>query len=147
MLNYRKETKKPFKVFMTEDEWNEAVLEEFEKMNQGKGEESGDEVSDIKARLLDEASRIKEQVPDFDFKRMLAEDPEFRERILKGYSVEEAFYLSNRKKNAEKTPKKRLGIRENGRSSSMGAGSTKNVSNMSDEEFKKYINSIKGSRI
>ena len=70
MLNYRKETKKPFKVFMTEDEWNEAVLEEFEKMNQEKGEESGDEVSDIKARLLDEASRIKEQVPDFDFKRI-----------------------------------------------------------------------------
>ncbi len=147
MLNYRKETKKPFKVFMTEDEWRESVLAEAEKLQSSNAGESGYEVSDIKQKLLDEASKIKEQIPDFDFKKMLTEDPEFRERILKGYSVEEAFYLSNRKKSEEKAPKKRIGIRENGRSNSMGAGSTKNVSNMSDEEFKKYINSIKGSRI
>ena len=134
---------------MTEDEWKDAVLEEVQNMqnNDTVSPTSAEDTTLIKNQLLAEAAKIKEQVPDFDFIKMLKEDPEFRNRILKGYSIEEAFYLSNRKKSIENTPKKRIGMHENGRSNSMGGGSTKNVSSMSDEEFKKYINSIKGSRI
>ena len=37
-------------------------------------------------------------------------------------------------------------MRENGRNNFKGASTQRNVSNMSDDEFKKYINSIKGSK-
>lgn len=132
----------PFLVFQTEEEFKEAVLAELEKMQGNKRED----VSDVKAKLLQEEAMIKQQVPEFDLRKMLREDPEFRERILKGYSVEEAFYLSNRKKSVQPSPKKRIGMRENGKSRYMGAGADRNVSNMSDSEFKKYIDSIKGSK-
>ncbi len=143
MLN-RKATmnEEPFLVFNTEEEFQEAVMEELKKM-QG-GEKEG--ASDIKAKLLEEEAMIKERFPEFDLRKMLREDPEFRERILKGYSVEEAFYLSNRKKSEKPAPKKRIGMRENGKSRYMGSGAERNVSNMSDAEFKKYIDSIKGSK-
>lgn len=145
MLNKRTVTnEEPFLVFQTEEEFKEAVLAELEKMQGEKRQ--GEEVSGIKEKLLEEEAMIKEQAPDFDLRKMLREDPEFRERILKGYSVEEAFYLSNRKKNSKASPKKRIGMRENGKSRYMGAGANRNVSNMSDSEFKKYIDSIKGSK-
>lgn len=134
----------PFLVFQTEEEFKEAVLAELEKMQGEEREREG--VLDVKEKLLQEEAMIKQQVPEFDLRKMLREDPEFRERILKGYSVEEAYYLSNRKKNSKAAPKKRIGMRENGKSRYMGAGAERNVSNMSDEEFKKYINSIKGSK-
>lgn len=141
MLNSRKETEKPYLVFNTEEEFQKAVALELQKM------QDQDDTKSVKNKLLAEEAELKKEVPEFDLKTMLKEDPEFRERILKGYSVEEAFYLSNRKKNAEPRPKKKIGMRENGRASFSGAGVERNVNNMSDEEFKKYINSIKGSKI
>lgn len=146
MLNSKKtQEEKPFKVFYSEEEWNEAIEDEISRRET---EATGDNsVENIKNRLLAEAQKIKERVPDFDFLKMLREDKDFRERILKGYTVEEAFYLSNRKKQEEPTPKKRIGMRENGRNNFRGTGASRNVSNMSDEEFKKYINSLKGSKI
>lgn len=149
-------SQRPFKVFQTEAEWLEAIEEEIAKRD-GEFEGEGYEESQnperstmaseqIKEMLLAQARKIKERVPDFDFVRMLKEDPEFRERILKGYSVEEAYYLSNRKKYDEPKPKKKMNMRENGRNNFKGASAHKNVSSMSDEEFKKYINSIKGSK-
>lgn len=145
MLNRRTVTnEEPFLVFQTEDEFKEAVLAELEKMQDEEKKREG--IFDAKEKLLREEAMIKEQVPQFDLRKMLREDPEFRERILKGYSVEEAFYLSNRKKNSKALPKKRIGMRENGKSRYMGTGTNRNVSNMSDSEFKKYIDSIKGSK-
>ena len=147
---------RPFKVFQTEEEWQEAIEAEMEKrQSQYEGDENAEDgvvsqksnnSEQIKEMLLAQARKIKERVPDFDFIRMLKEDPEFRERILKGYSVEEAYYLSNRKKYDEPAPKKKMSMRENGRNNFKGAASARNVSNMSDEEFKKYINSLKGSK-
>ena len=159
--NNRKEmSQRPFKVFRTEEEWQEAIDEEIARRSsqyEGEEYEEGEnpksferdslESERIKQMLLAQAEKIKEKVPDFDFVKMLKEDPEFRERILKGYSVEEAYYLSNRKKYDEPTPKKKMSMRENGRNNFKGATAPKNVSNMSDEEFKKYINSIKGSKL
>lgn len=152
-------SQRPFKVFQTEEEWQEAIEEEIAKREQdfedeGFAEERSPEKPEnravdseqIKRMLLAQARKIKERVPDFDFVKMLREDPEFRERILRGYSVEEAYYLSNRKKYDEPKPKKRMNMRENGRNNFKGATASRNVSNMSDEEFKKYINSIKGSK-
>lgn len=138
-----KKQEKPFKVFYTEEEWNEAVENEISQR-----EELGeDSVLNVKNRLLEEAAEIKRKVPEFDFFKMLREDKDFRERILKGFTVEEAFYLSNRTRETEPQSKKKIGMRENGRSSFRGTGAARNVSNMSDEEFKKYIDSLKGSRI
>lgn len=134
---------KPFKVFYTEEEWNEAVENEISQRE----ELGGDSVSTVKNRLLEEAEELKRKVPEFDFLKMLREDKDFRERILKGCTVEEAFYLSNRTKDEEAPRKKKIGMRENGRNGFRGTGASKNVSNMSDEEFKKYIDSLKGSRI
>lgn len=146
MLNSKKTTEeKPFKVFYSEEEWNEAIEDEISRREADSADE--DSVANVKNRLLAEAKRIKERVPEFDFFKMLREDRDFRERILKGYTVEEAFYLSNRKKQEEPAPKKKIGMRENGRNNFRGTGASRNVSNMSDEEFKKYIDSLKGSRI
>ena len=142
---------KPYKVFMTEEEWQEAIDAELAARD-GQNEQNytrhnnAQNTEEIKAMLLAEAEKIKQRVPDFDFVKMLKEDPEFRERILKGYSVEEAYFLSNRKKTDAPTPKKRMDMRENGRNNFKGSAASRNVSNMSDEEFKKYINSIKGSK-
>ena len=145
---------RPFKVFHTEEEWQEAIEEEIAKRDGEYEEYDERNVQDskspdseqIKEMLLAQARKIKERVPDFDFVKMLREDPEFRERILRGYSVEEAYYLSNRKKYDEPKPKKKMNMRENGRNNFKGASTQRNVSNMSDDEFKKYINSIKGSK-
>lgn len=145
---------RPFKVFQTEEEWQEAIEEEIAKRDGEYEEYDERNVQDskspdseqIKEMLLAQARKIKERVPDFDFVKMLREDPEFRERILRGYSVEEAYYLSNRKKYDEPKPKKKMNMRENGRNNFKGASTHRNVSNMSDDEFKKYINSIKGSK-
>ena len=145
---------RPFKVFQTEEEWQEAIEEEIAKRDGEYEEYDERNVQDskspdseqIKEMLLAQARKIKERVPDFDFVKMLREDPEFRERILRGYSVEEAYYLSNRKKYDEPKPKKKMNMRENGRNNFKGASTQRNVSNMSDDEFKKYINSIKGSK-
>ena len=145
---------RPFKVFHTEEEWREEIEEEIAKRD-GEYEEYDErniqdskspDSEQIKEMLLAQARKIKERVPDFDFVKMLREDPEFRERILRGYSVEEAYYLSNRKKYDEPKPKKKMNMRENGRNNFKGASTHRNVSNMSDDEFKKYINSIKGSK-
>lgn len=145
---------RPFKVFQTEEEWQEAIEEEIAKRD-GEYEEYDErniqdskspDSEQIKEMLLAQARKIKERVPDFDFVKMLREDPEFRERILRGYSVEEAYYLSNRKKYDEPKPKKKMNMRENGRNNFKGASTHRNVSNMSDDEFKEYINSIKGSK-
>ena len=145
---------RPFKVFQTEEEWQEAIEEEISKRD-GEYEQYDErniqdskspDSEQIKEMLLAQARKIKERVPDFDFVKMLREDPEFRERILRGYSVEEAYYLSNRKKYDEPKPKKKMNMRENGRNNFKGASTQRNVSNMSDDEFKKYINSIKGSK-
>ena len=145
---------RPFKVFQTEEEWQEAIEEEISKRD-GEYEEYDErniqdskspDSEQIKEMLLAQARKIKERVPDFDFVKLLREDPEFRERILRGYSVEEAYYLSNRKKYDEPKPKKKMNMRENGRNNFKGASTQRNVSNMSDDEFKKYINSIKGSK-
>ena len=92
---------RPFKVFQTEEEWQEAIEEEIAKRDGEYEEYDERNVQDskspdseqIKEMLLAQARKIKERVPDFDFVKMLREDPEFRERILRGYSVEEAYYL------------------------------------------------------
>ena len=143
----KKEQTQPYKSFETEEEWQEAIRSELlgriKNVQEAKKKSQGAE--EIKKAMLEAEARIKEQVPEFDLAAMLRDDPEFRERILKGYSVEDAFYLSNRKKAEE--PKRKTGMRENGRSNFMGAGTGRNVANMSDEDFKKYIDSIKGSRI
>ena len=152
--NKKEMNQRPFKVFQTEEEWQEAIEEEISKRD-GEYEEYDErniqdskspDSEQIKEMLLAQARKIKERVPDFDFVKMLREDPEFRERILRGYSVEEAYYLSNRKKYDEPKPKKKMNMRENGRNNFKGASTQRNVSNMSDDEFKKYINSIKGSK-
>ena len=116
MMMGKKEQAEPFKSFATEEEWQEAMsselLERIKALKQQKEQESG--IQSIKNEMLKAEAKIKERVPEFDLATMLKEDPEFRERILKGYSVEDAFYLSNVKK-AEETPKKKIGIMENGR--------------------------------
>ena len=150
MFENKKEqmTKQPFKVFQAEEEWKQAVMEEMEKMQGERGTQSQqrNDVSQIKQRLLAEEAKIKEKYPEFDLRQMLIEDPEFRERVLKGYSIEEAFYLSNRKKSEEPAPKKKIGMRENGRGNFMGTGANRDIKSMSDSDFKKYIDSIKGSK-
>ena len=144
----RKEQTEPFKSFQTEEEWQEAMstelLERIKMLSEAKKKQQGED--NIKKQMLEAEARIKERVPEFDLAEMLKNDPQFRERILKGYSVEDAFYLSNMKK-AEDMPKKKIGIKENGKNHYMGSSTGRNVAAMSDEDFKKYINSIKGSRI
>lgn len=143
----KKEQTQPYRSFETEEEWQEAIQSELlgriKSISEAKKKNQGAE--NAKKAMLEAEAKIKEQVPEFDLATMLKEDPEFRERILKGYSVEDAFYLSNRKKAEE--PKKKTGMRENGRNGFMGSGTGRNIANMSDEDFKKYIASIKGSRI
>lgn len=138
---------KPFKVFYTEEEWREAL--ENEIGSREREEETGNMQNpheDAKRRLLEEESRMKQIVPDFDLRRLLKENVEFRNRVLAGYSIEDAYYLTLRGGDKESNPKKRMGMRENGRGNYMGASSGRNVASMSDEDFKKYINSIKGSK-
>ena len=87
MFDNKKEemTKQPFKVFQTEEEWKQAVMEEMKKMQGERGAQVNQrsEVSGIKQRLLAEEAKIKERFPEFDLRQMLIEDPEFRERVLK----------------------------------------------------------------
>lgn len=139
-----KTQQKPYKVFNTEEEFNEAVMQAMEEYAGEYGDEENSSEA-IRERILEEAEALKEKFPEFDLRQMLKENPKFREYVLKGYSLEEAFYLANRTGSA--APKKKLGIRENGRSRYMGGGVNRNVKNMSDEDFKRYIDSIMGSKL
>ncbi len=140
-----KTQQKPYKVFNTEEEFNEAVMQAIDEYTREYDDEENSSEA-IRERILEEAEALKEKFPEFDLKQMLRENPKFREYVLKGYSLEEAFYLANRT-NAAASPKKKLGIRENGRSRYMGGGANRNVKNMSDDDFKRYIDSIMGSKL
>ena len=93
---------------------------------------AGDEVMDA---LMQEEAELKKKYPEFDLKYMLRTNEGFARRMLRGYTMEDAYILALNEKG-------RRGIRENGTRPSSGAVTRRDPQSMSDGDFQKYINNL-----
>ena len=100
---------------------------------------------DIYTRWMRESEDLKAIVPDFDFNKAM-DNGTFHDCISRGMSVGAAYIASTRNNPALQQPDtKRRSIPQNGSMSRNGVGKVEmNVNNMSDAEFQKYINKIRG---
>lgn len=167
MNHYSQNTSSPFKVFQTEDEWDaevkkiiESCMAYLSQNRQGAntppaqsppasdgqspaGEPSGS--PDAEQKLKTEIAEMQKEVPGFDFKKLMMTNEAFKNYIMHGYSVKDAYILSMSKE--QKTQKKRLGIRENGIQSGRSGASVNDAVSMNDQDFKNYIKSIMGGNL
>lgn len=85
--------------------------------------------------LLREEAELKKKYPEFDLRYMLKTNEGFAKRMLRGYTMEDAYILAINEKG-------KRGIRENGTRPSAGAVTRRDPRNMSDGDFKKYIDNL-----
>lgn len=102
-----------------------------------KGENDKKEVVN---RWMSEAESLKSIHPDFDFEKAL-ENPQFMESLTQGKSVAESFISSML--NKKQAPMR--AIKQNASQLSSGSTARRDPAQMSDAEFDKYINGIKGN--
>ena len=164
MNNNPQNAASPFKVFNTEEEWNAEVKKIIEScisyLNQNSrmpnnaappnpGSQLAQTVpagSDPEQQLRAEIAQMEREVPGFDFKRLMMTNESFKNYIMHGYSVKEAYTLSQAKEEA-KPSKKRLGIRENGVQGGRAGAPVNDAVSMNDRDFKRYIQSIMGGNL
>lgn len=118
---------------------------------QDKKKKANDDRDNIIKKWNEEAALIKHIDPDFDFKKAIS-DEKFKDALLSGKSVHEAYMLLEKKDKSEDKPEKKKEetkpetIEQNGRNPRKGTGSaTVNPASMSDADFKKYLENIKNS--
>lgn len=100
-------------------------------------------IADIQQRWQNESEELKRIIPDFDFVKAMANN-EFYDSIVNGMSVSNA-YLNVNMQNTSAMLKKRRGILQNGNMKGGSAGSVEaNPASMTDRDFAKYIERIKG---
>ena len=102
------------------------------------------QIAEIQQRWQRESEDLKAIVPDFDFAKAI-QNKTFFDNIANGKSVSTA-YLAANKQNAAAAPKpQRRAIAQNGNMKGNAAGKVEaNPANMSDAEFRKYIDRIQG---
>ncbi|MBR0359800.1 MAG: hypothetical protein IIX21_01650, partial [Clostridia bacterium] len=123
---------------------------------QDKKKKADDDREGIIKKWNDEVELIKHIDPEFDFKNALA-DEKFKDALLEGKSVHEAYMLLEKAETKEETEEeskeeekkedaKREPLDQNGRNPRKGTGEGRaNPAKLSDKDFKKYIENIKNS--
>lgn len=96
--------------------------------------------------MMQQSNQIKQRYPDFDFERLM-QNPVFRNEVFSSGNIALALLRMNDDMQDIKKPRKR--ISENGMTAGSAAGAVRrNPSDMSDAEFKQYIERLSaGSRI
>lgn len=115
--------------------------EELQKKN-----EHDERVQQIQRRWQSETDELKKIVPDFDFADSM-KNKVFSDAIVSGMSVSNAYLVSAKQKAIleEQSKKQRKPMMQNGTMKNNGIGHVEaNPATMSDEEFMKYINRLKG---
>ena len=121
---------------------NRADMREFERWKQER--ESRKSAEDSAQKVIDEweadAQKLKEFVPSFDLRQALTNE-QFRQRLLSGDNVIKAYRALNPP--SQEQPREKV-IDEVGRDASGSArGSVeRDISQMSDKEFREYIKRI-----
>lgn len=100
------------------------------------------EAEDGKNRIVEkwneESERLKQQIPEFDLEKAL-ENPDFYKGIVSGKSVAESYisaFLGNKKQSPIRT------ITQNAASTTGPSSARRDPSQLSDEDFMKYIKKI-----
>ncbi len=110
-----------------------------------------DNMAKICERWKRENEELKEVAPDFDFVSAVEGNAAFKDALLKGASVAQAYLASGMaEKKPEVQPKqakpKRAEIAQNAQTSARGTGEGRvNPASLSDKDFKAYINKIMNS--
>ena len=99
-------------------------------------------IADIQSKWQRESEDLKRVIPDFDFAKAM-QDKTFYDNIVNGSSVSTAYLAAN--KPAQEQPKPRRPIAQNGNMKGGRAGKVEaNPASMSDADFARYIERIKG---
>ena len=160
MNNNPQNAASPFKVFNTEEEWDaevkkiiESCISYLNQSNRATPPNSGSQPTqavpsglDPEQQLRAEIAQMEREVPGFDFKQLMMTNETFKNYIMHGYSVKEAYTLSQSKEET-KPSKKRLGIRENGVQGGRAGAPVNDAVSMNDRDFKRYIQSIMGGNL